>query len=74
VGLDGRRQHAHPYFEQMGTQDQNFFAASATRLLARHGQFSAMAGDDAYVVGVGGTDLTTSSAAGALGIGRRLDR
>ena len=55
----------NPYFQQMGTQNQNFFAASGDSGYW-HGTGSAAPwpADDAYVVGVGGTDLTTSSAAG----------
>jgi hypothetical protein len=55
----------NPYFQQMGTQDQNFFAASGDSGYW-HGTGSAAPwpADDAYIVGVGGTDLTTSSAAG----------
>ena len=53
------------YFQQMGTQDQNFFAASGDSGYW-HGTGSAAPwpADDAYVVGVGGTDLVTASAAG----------
>ncbi|MGB9235627.1 MAG: protease pro-enzyme activation domain-containing protein, partial [Terriglobales bacterium] len=55
----------NPYFEQMGTQDQNFFAASGdSGYWHGTGNSAPWPADDAYLVGVGGTDLTTSSAAG----------
>ncbi len=55
----------NPYFEQMGTQDQNFFAASGdSGYWHGTGNSAPWPADDAYVVGVGGTDLTTSGAAG----------
>jgi kumamolisin len=52
-----------PYFEKMAAQGQNFFAASgdSSTWSSRNEAWPA---DDAYVVSVGGTDLTTSSAAG----------
>ena len=52
-----------PYFQKMAIQGQNFFAASgdASTWSTRNQSWPA---DDAYVVSVGGTDLTTSSAAG----------
>ncbi|MGC9990491.1 MAG: protease pro-enzyme activation domain-containing protein [Terriglobales bacterium] len=54
-----------PYFTQMGTQDQNFFAASGdSGYWHGTGNSAPWPADDALVVGVGGTDLTTSSAAG----------
>jgi kumamolisin len=52
-----------PYFEQMSTQGQNFFAASGDSS-AWSSSNEAWPADDAHVVSVGGTDLTTSSAAG----------
>ncbi len=52
-----------PYFEKMSAQGQNFFAASGdSSTWSRRNE--AWPADDAYVVSVGGTDLTTSSAAG----------
>ncbi len=52
-----------PYFEKMSTQGQNFFAASGdSSTWSRRNE--AWPADDAYVVSVGGTDLTTASAAG----------
>jgi subtilase family serine protease len=52
-----------PYFEKMAAQGQTFFAASGD-----DGTWSkrnyAWPADDAYVISVGGTDLTTSSAGG----------
>jgi kumamolisin len=52
-----------PYFERMAAQGQNFFAASgdSSTWSTRNEAWPA---DDAYVVSVGGTDLTTASAAG----------
>lgn len=52
-----------PYFEKMAAQGQNFFAASGDdSTWSRRNE--AWPADDANVVSVGGTDLTTSSAAG----------
>ena len=52
-----------PYFEKMAAQGQNFFAASGdSSTWSRRNE--AWPADDANVVSVGGTDLTTSSAAG----------
>ncbi len=52
-----------PYFQKMSAQGQNFFAASgdSSTWSSRNEAWPA---DDAYVVSVGGTDLTTASAAG----------
>jgi kumamolisin len=52
-----------PYFEKMAAQGQNFFAASgdSSTWSSRNEAWPA---DDAYVVSVGGTDLSTASAAG----------
>jgi kumamolisin len=52
-----------PYFEKMAAQGQNFFAASgdSSTWSSRNEAWPA---DDAHVVSVGGTDLTTASAAG----------
>ena len=53
----------NPYFEKMAAQGQNFFAASGdSSTWSRRNE--AWPADNAYVVSVGGTDLTTSSAAG----------
>jgi kumamolisin len=52
-----------PYFEQMATQGQNFFAAAGDSS-AWSSSNEAWPADDANIVSVGGTDLTTSSAAG----------
>ena len=51
------------YFEKMASQGQNFFAASgdSSTWSSRNEAWPA---DDANVISVGGTDLTTSSAAG----------
>ncbi len=55
----------NPYFQQMGTQDQNFFAASGdSGYWHGTGNAAPWPADDAYIVGVGGTDLTTTGAAG----------
>jgi kumamolisin len=52
-----------PYFEKMSAQGQNFFAASGdSSTWSKRNE--AWPADDAYVVSVGGTDLTTASAAG----------
>jgi kumamolisin len=52
-----------PYFEKMASQGQNFFAASgdSSTWSSRNEAWPA---DDANVISVGGTDLTTASAAG----------
>jgi subtilase family serine protease len=52
-----------PYFEQMASQGQNFFAASGDSS-AWSSSNEAWPADDANIVSVGGTDLTTSKAAG----------
>lgn len=53
-----------PYFEKMAAQGQNFFAASGdSSTWSKRNE--AWPADDANVVSVGGTDLTTSSAAGS---------
>jgi kumamolisin len=52
-----------PYFEQMAAQGQNFFAASGDSS-AWSSSNEAWPADDANIVSVGGTDLTTSSAGG----------
>ena len=53
------------YFQKMAAQGQNFFAASGDYSTWKaSGNSAAWPADDAYVVSVGGTDLTTSSAAG----------
>ena len=52
-----------PYFEKMAAQGQNFFAASGdSSTWSRRNE--AWPADDANIVSVGGTDLTTASAAG----------
>ncbi len=52
-----------PYFKKMAAQGQNFFAASGdSSTWSRRNE--AWPADDAYVTGVGGTDLVTASAAG----------
>jgi subtilase family serine protease len=52
-----------PYFEQMASQGQNFFAAAGDDSVWSASN-EAWPADDANIVSVGGTDLTTSSAAG----------
>lgn len=52
-----------PYFEKMASQGQNFFAASGDSSTWSASN-EAWPADDANVVSVGGTDLTTASAAG----------
>jgi len=55
----------NPYFQKMAAQGQNFFAASGDYSTWKaSGNAAAWPADNAYVVSVGGTDLTTSSAAG----------
>jgi len=52
-----------PYFKKMAAQGQNFFAASGdSSTWSRRNE--AWPADDANVVSVGGTDLTTASAGG----------
>jgi subtilase family serine protease len=52
-----------PYFEKMAAQGQNFFAASGdSSTWSKRNE--AWPADDANVVSVGGTDLTTASAGG----------
>src|ERR1700691_1016371 len=56
-----------PYFEKMASQGQNFFAASgddSTWCSSQNADCFPWPADDANIVSVGGTDLTTSSAAG----------
>lgn len=54
-----------PYFEKMAAQGQNFFAASGDySTWGKSGNAEAWPADDANIVSVGGTDLTTASAAG----------
>jgi kumamolisin len=53
-----------PYFEKMAAQGQNFFAASGDSSTWSKSN-EAWPADDAHVVSVGGTDLTTESAGGA---------
>src|SRR5271163_2133351 len=53
-----------PYFEQMASQGQNFFAASGDSS-AWSASNEAWPADDANIVSVGGTDLITVGAAGA---------
>jgi len=52
-----------PYFETMATQGQTFFAASGDSSTWSSSN-EAWPADDANIISVGGTDLTTSSAAG----------
>jgi subtilase family serine protease len=52
-----------PYFEKMASQGQNFFAASGDSS-AWSSSNEAWPADDANIVSVGGTDLTTTKAAG----------
>jgi subtilase family serine protease len=53
----------NPYFEKMAAQGQNFFAASGDDSTWSR-RVEAWPADNAYVVSVGGTDLTTTSAGG----------
>jgi len=52
-----------PYFEKMAAQGQTFFAASGDSGTWSRRNY-AWPADDAYVISVGGTDLTTGSAGG----------
>jgi subtilase family serine protease len=55
----------NPYWERMAAQGQNFFTASGDYYTwTKTGDAEAWPADAAYVVGVGGTDLTTASAGG----------
>jgi subtilase family serine protease len=54
-----------PYFQKMAAQGQNFFAASGdSSTWKKTGSAAPWPADDPNVVGVGGTDLVTASAAG----------
>ncbi|MBD8881239.1 S8/S53 family peptidase [Rhodanobacter sp. 7MK24] len=54
-----------PYFEKMAAQGQSFFVASGdSGEWTKTGNAESWPGDDAHIISVGGTDLTTSSAAG----------
>jgi subtilase family serine protease len=53
----------NPYFKRMATQGQNFFAASGDYSTWSKSN-EAWPADNAHVVSVGGTDLTTAGAAG----------
>jgi kumamolisin len=57
-----------PYWEKMSAQGQTFFAASGDNgtwaSSAGKARAEAWPADDPYIISVGGTDLTTSSAAG----------
>jgi subtilase family serine protease len=55
----------NPYWEKMAAQGQSFFTASGdSGEWTKTGDAAAWPADAAYVISVGGTDLTTSSAAG----------
>jgi subtilase family serine protease len=53
----------NPYFEEFAAQGQNLFAASGDSGSWQASEFVYPA-DDVYLTGVGGTDLTTTKAAG----------
>ena len=54
-----------PYFQKMAAQGQNFFVASGDNSTwKKTGAAEAWPADDANIVSVGGTDLTTASAGG----------
>lgn len=56
----------NPYFQKMSAQGQNFFVASGDdSTWKKSGNAAAWPADDAYIVSVGGTDLTTTGAGGA---------
>jgi subtilase family serine protease len=55
-----------PYFEKMAAQGQSFFVASGdSGEWTKSGNAESWPADDAHIISVGGTDLTTASAAGA---------
>ncbi|GLQ97827.1 S53 family peptidase [Dyella mobilis] len=55
-----------PYFEKMAAQGQSFFVASGdSGEWTKTGNAESWPADDAHIIGVGGTDLTTASAGGA---------
>ncbi|MGO8731363.1 MAG: hypothetical protein ACLQVM_01055, partial [Terriglobia bacterium] len=55
----------NPYWQKMAAQGQNFFAASGDNSTWKaSGNAEAWPADAAYVVSVGGTDLSTASAGG----------
>jgi subtilase family serine protease len=55
----------NPYWEKMAAQGQSFFVASGdSGEWTKSGDAASWPADAAYIIGVGGTDLTTSSAAG----------
>ena len=54
----------NPYFQKMAAQGQNFFVASGDSS-TWSSKNEAWPADNAYVVGVGGTDLVTTGPAGA---------
>ena len=54
----------NPYFKKMSAQGQNFFAASGDSSTWSSSN-EAWPADNAFIVSVGGTDLTTKSAGGA---------
>jgi kumamolisin len=55
-----------PYFEKMASQGQTFFSASGDNSTwTESGVAEAWPADDAYVVSVGGTELTTSGPGGS---------
>jgi kumamolisin len=54
-----------PFFQRMAAQGQNFFVASGDdSTWAKKGNAEAWPADDANIISVGGTDLTTAGAAG----------
>ena len=55
----------NPYWLRMAAQGQTFFAASGDDSTWGSGAHEAWPADSAYVVAVGGTDLTTTKAGGA---------
>jgi subtilase family serine protease len=55
-----------PFFKKMAAQGQNFFVASGDdSTWTKNGNAEAWPADDALIISVGGTDLTTAKAAGA---------
>ncbi len=57
--------HLNVYFKKMAVQGQNFFVASGDDgTWTKDGNAEAWPADDAFIIAVGGTDLTTTKAAG----------
>jgi subtilase family serine protease len=62
-----------PYYEQMASQGQSIFVAAGDSRAWNENNFP-YPSEDAYVITVGGTDLTTKGAGEGLGFGNWLGR